>query len=352
MKNVLCRMLVLCLAVCLALPAVASAQEVVNVFNWFDYIDESVLEQFEEETGIHVNYMCFTTNEDMLVKVDSDRGAFDVVFPSEYCVQRLTMTDMLLELDYSKIPNFVHIRENLKNPSYDPGNAHSVPYMTGTLGILYNTEKVDAEDVKSWSALWNEKYRGQVLMMDSIRDTMGLALKYLGYSMNSSDYMEIAAAKDLLVKQKQDGFVMAYGLDEFKDKMAAGDGALAVVYSGDAEYAIELNDKLAYSIPEEGSNIWVDCAVIPKDARNVENAYKFIDFLCRPDIAQKNVEEIWYMSVNQDAIELMGEEYASLYVLNPTDEEVARCEYYNDLDEASRVIYNTLWQEVKNAKQN
>lgn len=344
------KVIALVLLLCLALPVIANAQEVVNVYNWFDYIDEDVLVQFEEETGIHVNYMCFTTNEDMMVKLESDRGSFDVAFPSEYCVQRLINNDMLAEIDYSKLPNFSHIRESLKNPSYDPENAHSVPYMCGTLGILYNTEKVDEADVHTWSVLWNEKYKGQVLMMDSIRDTMGLALKYLGYSMNTKEYAELNAAKDLLVAQKQNGIVMAYGLDEFKDKMVAGDGALAVVYSGDAEYAIEMNDKLAYVIPDEGSNIWVDCAVIPKDARNLENAYKFIDFLCRPDIAQKNVEAIWYMSVNQDAIDLMGEEYSSLYVLNPTEEEIARCEYYNDLDAVGTVIFNTLWQDVKNAK--
>ncbi len=346
------KMVSLVLVLFLLLPAAALGQEVVNVYNWFDYIDETVLVQFEEETGIHVNYINFTTNEDMMVKLDSDRGAFDVAFPSEYCVQRLINNGMLMELDFSKIPNFSHIRENLKNPSYDPNNAHSVPYMCGTLGILYNTEKVDEADVHTWSVMWNEKYKGQVLMMDSIRDTMGIALKYLGYSMNSNDYTQLNAAKDLLVAQKQNGFVMAYGLDEFKDKMVAGDGSLAMVYSGDAEYAIELNDKLAYSIPDEGSNIWVDCAVIPKDAKNVENAYKFLDFLCRPDIAQKNVEAIWYMSVNQDAIDMMGEDYSSLYVLNPTDEEVARCEYFNDLDSTWTTVYNTLWQEVKNAKQN
>ena len=346
------KMLTVMLVLCLLLPAAALGQEVVNVYNWFDYIDESVLNQFEEETGIHVNYINFTTNEDMMVKLDSDRGAFDVAFPSDYCVQRLINNDMLLELDFSKIPNFVHIRENLLNPSYDAGNKHSVPYMCGTLGILYNTEKVDPADTDTWAVMWNDKYKGQVLMMDSLRDTMGIALKYLGYSMNTENYEEVNAAKELLIKQKQGGYVMAYGLDEFKDKMVAGDGALAMVYSGDAEYAIELDDKLAYSIPKEGSNIWVDCAVIPKDARNVENAYKFIDFLCRPDIAQKNVEEIWYMSVNKDAIDLMGSDYSDLYVLNPTDEEIDRCEYFNDLTEVGLMIYNTLWEDVKNAKMN
>lgn len=346
MKKIVCVLLI----ACLLLPVCALGQETVKVYNWEDYIDESVIEQFEEETGILVDYSRFTTNEDMLVQFEANPSAFDVIFPSEYCVQRMIGKDMLQELDYSKLPNFSYIRQDLRNPSYDPENAHSVPYMCGTLGILYNPEMVDAEDAKSWNVLWNEKYKGQVLMMDSIRDAMGLALKYLGYSMNSTDYYELRAATDLLIAQKSAGMVKSYGLDEFKDKMVAGEAALAVVYSGDAEYAIEENENLVYSIPEEGSNMWVDCAVIPKASRNMENAYKFIDFLCRPDIAQKNIEAIWYMCVNQGAIDLMGEDYSSLYVLNPSAEEVARCEYYNDLDAAGLLMYNTLWGEVKNAK--
>lgn len=346
MKKLVC----LFLSLVLVLPVFALADGVVNVYNWEDYIDESVLEQFEQETGIHVNYMRFTTNEDMLVQVEANPSAFDVVFPSEYCVERLTGKNLLAEIDFDKLPNFVNIRENLRNPSYDANNAHSVPYMCGTLGILYNTKLVDEADVHTWGVLWNEKYAGNVLMMDSIRDAMGIALVYQGKSMNSTDYAELRAAADLLIKQKTSGMVKAYGLDEFKDKMVAGEAALAVVYSGDAEYAIELNEDLAYVIPDEGSNIWTDCAVIPAAAQNMDNAYAFLDFLCRPDVAAKNVEEIWYMSVNQAAIELMGEEYASLYVLNPTDEEVARCEYFNDLDATWLTVYNTLWQEVKNAK--
>ncbi len=344
------KLLAVLLVLILALPSFACAQEVVNVFNWEEYIDESVLALFEEETGIHVNYMRFTTNEDMLVQVEANPGAFDVVFPSEYCVQRLNGKGLLMDLDLSLIPNFQYILENLKNPSYDPNNQHSIPYMWGTLGILYDTAKVDEADVKSWGALWNEKYKGDVLMMDSIRDAMGLALRYLGYSMNTTDYTQLRQAADLLIKQKQSGMVKAYGLDEFKDKMVAGEAAMAVVYSGDAQYAIELNENLAYSIPNEGSNIWMDSMVIPKNAKNVENAYKFIDFLCRPDIAAMNTYEIWYCSPNAGAIEQMGEEYSSLPVLNPTEEEVARCEYFIDLDPTWLTIYNTLWQEVKNVK--
>lgn len=344
------KMLALLLCVLLLLPAFAMAQEEVNVFNWEDYIDEAVLKLFEQETGIHINYMRFTTNEDMLVQVEANPGAFDVVFPSEYCVERLTGKGLLAEINYDNIPNFSYIRDSFKNPSYDPGNAHSVPYLGGTLGILYNTEKVDAADVTSWNVLWNPKYAGEVLMMNSIRDALGLALKMQGYGMNSNDYTQLRSAADLLIQQKSAGMVKAYGLDEFKDKMVSGEAALAVVYSGDAQYAIELNDKLAYSVPMEGSNVWIDCAVIPAAAKNVANAEKFINFLCRPDVAQMNCEAIGYMTPNEGAVELMGEAYTSNQVMNPSDDVLARCEYFNDLDPAWLTIYNTLWQEVLNAK--
>lgn len=350
MKKLLCVLL----AALLVLPAAALADEIVNVFNWEDYIDESVLAQFEEETGIKVNYMRFTDNEEMVISVESNPGAFDVIFPSEYMVQRLINKGLLAEINYDNIPNFSNIRTDLLNPSYDPNNAHSVPYMWGTLGILYNTKLVDEADVQSWSVLWNEKYAGQVLMMDSLRDTMGLALIMVdpANSMNSTDYTQLRAAADLLIKQKQSGMVKAYGLDEFKDKMVAGEGALAVVYSGDAEYAIELNEDLAYAVPQEGSNIWVDSAVIPVSAKNKENAEKFIDFLCRPDIAAANVEEIGYCSPNAAAIELLGEDYQDNPVMNPSDEVIARCEYYHDLDETWLNIYTTLYSEVLSTKVN
>lgn len=347
------RILAALLALCLLLPAGAMAQEVVNVFNWEDYIDESVLELFEQETGIHVNYMCFTQNEDMIVQVEANPGAFDLVFPSEYMVERLMNKGLLAEINYDNIPNFQYIADNLKNPSYDANNAHSVPYMWGTLGILYNTELVD-DPVESWGILfeeqYQEKYRNSVFMMDSLRDGLGLALRYLGYSMNSNNFVELNAAKDLLIAQKQSGVVKAYQMDEIKDKMVAGEGALAVMYSGDAQYSIDLNDKLAYAVPKEGSNIWVDCMVIPQSAKNKENAEKLIDFLCRPDIAQMNCEYIWYSSPNTAAIELMGEEYTENSVMNPAEETVANCEYYHDLDASAQVIWNALWQEVKNAK--
>lgn len=346
MKKVLSVLLILCLLV----PVAALAdQEVVNVFNWEDYIDREVLVMFEQETGIHVAYDIFTQNEDMIMKMENHPGAYDLVFPSEYMVERLLAAGKLAELNYDNIPNFKYMAENLVDPSYDPKNAHSVPYMWGTLGILYNTTKVD-DVVDSWGILLDTKYKNEVIMMDSIRDAFGLALRYLGYDMNSTNFAELNEATQLLIKQKQSGVVKAYQMDETKDKMVAGEGSLAVMYSGDAQYSIELNPDLSYAVPKEGSNIWVDCMVIPADAKHKENAEKLINFLCRPDIAQLNCEAIGYSSPNTAAIEAMGEEYAENPVQNPDAEAVANCQYYHDLDSASQTIWNTLWQQVKNAK--
>ncbi len=338
------------LLVCCMLPVFALADEVVNVFNWEDYIDESVLQEFTVETGIRVNYMRFTTNEDMIVQVETNPGGFDVVFPSDYMVERMLAKGLLAEINYDHIPNAKYILENLRNPDYDPDGAHSIPYMWGTVGILYNKTMVDPADVNTWGVLWNEKYRGTVFMLDSIRDTFGVTLKYLGYSVNSREYPLLKEVADKLVEQKTSGMVKAYQVDETKDKMVAGEGALALMWSGDAQYAIDLNDDLDYVVPKEGSNVWVDPMVILKDARNLENAEKFIDFLCRPEVAQKNCEEIRYSSPNSGAIELMGEEYTSNSVLNPSQETLANCEFFIDIPEKELKVYNALWTEVKNAK--
>ena len=332
-----------------AFVPMAAAEGTVNVYNWEDYINDEVIAMFEAETGIKVNYMGFTTNEDMLVQVRTNPGQFDVVFPSDYAIERLMKEDLLAEIDYDKVPNAVNIAEWLKDPGYDEGGKHSVPYMWGTVGILYDTTKV-TETVDSWGILFDAKYQKDVFMLDSIRDSMGIALKYLGYSMNTRDVAEIQKATELLIKQKTDGIVKAYQVDETKDKMIAGEAALALVWSGDAQYAINLNENLAYAVPKEGSNVWVDGMVIPKTAANMDNAHKFIDFLCRPDIAQMNCEYIEYSSPNAAAVELMGEEYQNNPNLNPPQEVIDRCEFFHDIEDAFLAFYNNRWSEVKNAK--
>ena len=343
------KLLIVLLAAAMLLPLLpVQAEGVVNVFNWEDYVNPEALELFEKETGIKVNYMRFTTNEDMMVQVRTNPAAFDVVFPSDYVIERFVKEDLLMELDFAQVPNADNTLEWLKNPSYDPDHKYSVPYMWGTVGILYDTTRVQGP-IDSWQVLFEDTYKGEVFMLDSIRDSMGLALKYLGYSMNTQDPAELKAATDLLVKQKQDGIVKAYQVDETKDKMVAGEGILGVVWSGDAQYAINLNENLAYVVPKEGSNVWVDGMVVPRAAKNPENALKFIDFMSRPDIAQMNCDYIEYSSPNQAAIDLMGEEYLENPNLNPPQEVIDNCEFFHDIQDRI-TIYNTLWAQVKNAK--
>lgn len=343
------KLLALMLALALLLPVCASAEEVVNVFNWEDYIDESVLEMFEQETGIKVNYMNFTTNEDMIVQIEANPGAFDLCFPSDYIIERMIANGQAAEINFDNIPNFNQVMPSLLNPAYDPDNKYSVPYMWGTVGILYNKTMIP-EPEQSWHILWDEQYQNNVFMLDSIRDSMGITLKYLGYSMNTREVPELMAAKDKLIAQKKSGVVKAYQVDETKDKMVAGEAALALMWSGDALYAIDLNDDLDYFVPVEGSNIWVDGMVIPSTAKNKENAEKLIDFLCRPDIAQMNCDYIRYSSPNVGAIELMGEEYTENATINPSQDVIDRCEFFNDIPAAMQAVYNSLWNEVKNAK--
>lgn len=336
---------ILSLMLLVSLFPVALAQEEVNVYNWEDYINEQVLEMFEQETGIKVNYINFTTNEDMMVQLRANPGAFDVIFPSDYCVERMIAESLIQPIDMSKITNYKEIDPRLLNADYDPNNEYSVPYMWGTVGILYNTTKVE-EPITSWSSMFDEKYAGQVFMMESYRDTLGSALKYLGYSMNTRVPAELSAARDLLIKQKQNGIVKAYEVDQTKEKMVLGEAALALMWSGDAMYSIDRNPDLKFVVPSEGSNIWVDPMVISSTARNVENAHLLIDFLTRPEIAKMNCDYIRYSSPNLGAIALMGEEYTQNEVLNPSDDVINRCEFFHDVGDFINV-YNTLWGQIK-----
>ena len=343
--------LILCILIAFSACAMGSASasaEELTVFNWFDYIDPAVIDLFEEETGITVKYVNFTTNEEMYTKLEAGAGTYDVIFPSEYMIERMIAHDMLEELDLSAMPNFANVMDRLKDPSYDPGNRFSVPYMWGTLGYLYNTEMVD-EELTSWSALFDEKYAGNVIMMNSMRDSIGLALKYLGYSMNTRSEAELNEAKDLLIKQKQDKIQCGYLLDETKDKMVGGEAAIGVVYSGDAQYAIEKNENLVYVVPEEGSNIWVDGMCIPKGSKNVEGAMKFIDFLCREDIAAMNFDYIYYCSPIQAVVDGLDEEEAARSTINPSEDVVSRCEYFNDVEDVMS-LYENVWMEIRLAR--
>lgn len=323
----------------------ARAEETITVFNWYDYIDDTVIEQFEEETGIKVKYVNFTTVEEMYVKMTAGGGNYDIIIPSDYMIERLIKEDMLQELDYDLLPNAEGLIEWMKNPSYDPEGVHSVPYMWGTVGILYNTEYV-YDDITSWQSIFDPEYQKDVFMLDSYRDTIGVTLKMLGYPINTREEEALNAAKEALIQQKQDGIVQGYLVDEVKDKMIGGEAAMAVMWSGDAMYAMMENDSLEYVIPEEGSNVWVDAMCIPKTSENVEAAHAFIDFMCRPEIAYKNMEYIYYATPIAEVLNMMDEEELEYEPLNPSEEAVARCEFFQDISEFID-IYEKIWMEIR-----
>lgn len=320
-----------------------TAKNELNVYNWGDYIDETILDQFEQETGIKVNYEIFATNEDMYTKVSKGSTNYDITFPSDYMIEKMIASDVIQKIDLNAIPNYKNIDERFKNLAYDPNNEYSIPYMWGTVGIVYNTTMVK-DPVDSWEFLWNDQYSKSIFMLDSQRDSIGITLKKLGYSLNTRNVTELEAARDALKAQKP--LVLAYAGDDVKDKMISGEGALSIMWSGDAMYCKDQNPDLAFALPKEGSNYWFDGVVILKNAPHKENAEKFIDFLCREDIAQKNTEYIGYSTPNKAAYALLSDEMKNDPVYSPTDEEIARCEIFHDLGDFVKE-YDRVWTEFK-----
>lgn len=313
------------------------------VLNWGDYIDEALLTQFEEETGIQVNYTTMATNEEMMVKLEEADCIYDVCFPSDYIIERLIQKELLHELNKDNIPNLQYIDERFLDLDFDPENKYSVPYMWGTVGILYNTTMVQ-EPVTSWDILWDETYADQILMYDSIRDTIGVALMKLGYSINTRNEADIQAAEEALIAQKP--IVQAYLGDPIKDRLISGGAAMGIVYSGDAMWCMYENPDLAYAVPETGSNLWFDNIIIPKTSDNTEAAEAFINFLCDPEVAAQNAEYIGYSTPNAAALEILGEEYINDPTYNPPQELLDKCEIFHDLGDFI-TVYNDAWNRIK-----
>lgn len=321
--------------------------EKVVVYNWGEYLDPEVLTMFEEETGIDVVYEEFETNEILYPKISSGAIAYDVICPSDYMIQRMIENNLLAEINFDNIPNVKNIGKDYMEQSrqFDPENKYSVPYCWGTVGILYNKTMVD-EPITSWSVLWDEKYKDNILMQDSVRDAFGVTLKYLGYSLNSTDLDELTEARDLLIKQKP--LVQAYVIDQVRDKMIGNEAAIGVIYSGEAIYTQMENPDLEYVIPEEGSNIWIDSWVIPKNAENKENAEKFINFLCRPEIALMNFEYITYSTPNSEARKLIEDEaIRNSEIAFPDLSKYDNLETFQYLGTEADQTYGELWNQVK-----
>lgn len=334
----------------------SSHSDELYVYNWGEYIDESVIEEFEAETGIHVTYDLFETNEEMYPVIEAGAVQYDVICPSDYMIQKMAENGLLSEINFENVPNVQYIDPEYmeQSKSFDPQNEYSVPYCWGTVGIIYNTKLIEELGVPAptgWADLWDERYKGEILMQDSVRDAFMVALKLNGHSMNSTDPDELIEAKNLLLAQKP--LVQAYVVDQVRDKMLSGEAAVGVIYSGELLYlqeeaeALNLDYELEYVIPEEGTNIWIDSWVIPYNARNKENAEKWINFLCRPDIAKKNFEYITYATPNKGAFELLDEEYRENESVFPDTSTLENSEVYQYLGTDADDMYSALWKEIK-----
>ena len=319
------------------------------IYNWGQYIDDDVIDIFEKETGLSVSYEEFETNEAMYPKVANGAGEYDLICPSDYMIEKMIEEDLLAPLNFDNIPNIKYIgKQYLKqSETFDPGNKFSVPYCWGTVGILYN-KKMVKEPVDSWSILWDKKYYDSVLMQNSVRDAFGITLKWLGNSLNSTNRDELREARDKLIEQKKKGIVQAYVVDQVRDKMIDNSAALGVIYSGEASYCISENPDLAYAVPKEGTNSWIDSWVIPKNSKHKEAAEQFLNFLCRPDIALKNFEYICYSTPNiavRDMLE--DEDLKNDEILFPEEDILENTETFKYLGEEMDQEYYELWKEVK-----
>lgn len=326
-----------------------------NVYNWGEYIDPEVISLFQEETGIRVVYDMFETNEEMYPVIAAGGVVYDVVCPSDYMIEKLIANELLMPINYENIPYYKEIGEEYWELSsqFDPGNVYAVPYTTGTVGIIYNKGRLDELGIpypEHWADLWDERLKGELLMQDSVRDAFMVALKKDGASLNTTDEAELDRARDELIRQKP--LVQAYVVDQVRDKMIGGEAAVGIIYSGEMLYiqdeVSETELEMEYIVPEEGTNLWIDGWVIPKNARNPENAEKWINFLCRPDIAKMNFEYITYSTPNMGARALLDSEYLENEAVFPDMRAVLENgEVYHYLGEEDDAKYNNRWKTVK-----
>jgi spermidine/putrescine-binding protein len=318
-----------------------------HVYNWSEYIDPEIYADFEEEFGVKVIEDTFSSNEDLLAKLQAGATGYDVIVPSDYMVTIMRELDLLAALDYANIPNSSNIDETFIDPPYDPGNTYCVAYQWGTTGIGYDAN-VFEEPPDSWSYLFDPavagQYAGKISMLNDPREALGAALKYLGYSLNSIDEAELEAAKQLLVQQK--ALVSTYDSEGFEDLLAAGETQLAHAWSGDVFAAAEEADNIWYVIPEEGGVIWTDNLCIPKSAANKYTAEVFINYLLRPEVGAKITNYTWYGSPNKASQEFIDEEILNEPAIYPPDDVMDKLEFLRDVGEATS-LYDLIWTEIK-----
>lgn len=317
----------------------------INFFNYGENIDDETLKEFEEKYDIKVNMETFDDMEAMYQKIKSGAGKYDVVLVSDALMPRMIKEGLVQELNKDNIPNISQMDEQYLDLDIDPGNKYSVPYMFGTVGIVYNKDVVK-EEVDSWDILWDEEYKDQVFMFDTYRDTIGAALKKLGYSLNSTDPDEIEEAKELLIEQRKTVNPI-YGVDNGTTMIPAGETNINMIWSGEGLNLQEEYPNLVYVVPKEGANFWIDSLCITSNAQNVEGAEKFINFVSDKESALRIADEIGYTTPNKEARKEQPEDVQNNPNAYMPEEIMNRCEIYKDFDLKTKQMYDDTWTEIK-----
>ncbi|ACB61972.1 extracellular solute-binding protein family 1 [Exiguobacterium sibiricum 255-15] len=322
-----------------------SGKNVLNIYNWGDYIDPELIDQFEKESGIKVVYQTFDSNEAMLTKIEQGGTTYDIAVPSDYAIAKMIEEDLVLPIDQQKIPNLKNIDPRFLDLSFDPGNKYSIPYFWGTVGIVYNQKLIDGKKPTSWKDIWDPALKNQILLADGAREVMGMSLNSLGYSLNETDETKLQEAKANLMDLTPN--VKAIVGDEIKLLLANEEAGIGVVWSGDANEIMSENENLNYVIPKEGSNVWFDNVVIPKTAKNVKGAHEFINFMLDPKNAAKNADYVGYSTPNKAALKLLDRDVREDKRFYPDKEVTDTLEVYENLGKEMLAHYNELFLEFK-----
>lgn len=346
MKKIISVMLCAVLAAACAGCGGGKEKQSLKVYNAGEYIETSLLGKFEKENNCKIVYETFDSNESMYTKIRSGEK-YDVIIPSDYMIERLIKEDYLQKIDRSKIPNSSGIIPSLLGRPFDENNEYTIPYFWGTVGILYDKTAVDEKDLEQgWEIMRNTKYAGNIYMYDSERDSFMIALKALGYSLNTSDRGELEKAYDWLLEQRNTMNPIYIG-DEVIDSMISGNKAMAIVYSGDAAYIMSENENLGFYQPEEGTNIWIDAMVMTKDCTNTELAQKFMNFMTDPKNAAANSEAVGYTSAVQSAFdEVRRSVYDGINAYVPRQDN-PKDEFFRYQDTETKKFCAELWTKVK-----
>ncbi|MDQ0221813.1 ABC transporter substrate-binding protein [Streptococcus moroccensis] len=314
------------------------------IYNWGDYIDPDLLDEFTAETGIQVDYQTFDSNESMYTKIKQGGTTYDIAVPSEYMISKMIEEGMLLPIDHSQITGMENLGEEFVDQSFDPANKYSIPYFWGTLGIIYNSSMVEEEPLE-WEDLWKEEYRNKIMLIDGAREGMGIGLQTLGYSLNSNDPAQLQEAADKLYDLTPN--IKAIVADEIKGYMIQEEAAVAVSFSGEASEMLDGNENLVYVVPSKGSNLWFDNIVIPKTAKNIDGAHAFITFMLRPENALRNAEYVGYSTPNNVAKDMLDEETREDQAFYPSGETLDNLEVYDNLGKELLGDYNDLYLQFK-----